>query len=118
MKIKFSNGMELPYIMCYNNGVRFIGDAMRHSRDIVISDDVIGLDELKALLKNQNNLSVIEVIGADGEAEVLENFVYADEIKDTLKGVIWFTIGEKTALEIEKEEALLAIDTLLMAMEV
>ena len=118
MKIKFSNGRELPIIMCYNNGRRYIHGNTRNCREIVLAEGVIGLDELKALLTNPDNLSVIEVIGDDGEVEVLKNFVYADKIKDMLNGEIWFTIGEKSALEIEKEEALMAIDTLLMAMEV
>ena len=118
MKIKFSNGKELPIIMCYNHGPRFIKGETRNCREIVLAEGVIGLDELKALLTNPDNLSVIAVIGEDGEAEILENFVYADEIRDTMKGEIWFTIGEKTALELENEEAMQVIDELLIAMEV
>ncbi|MBR5873938.1 MAG: hypothetical protein IKY90_04285 [Oscillospiraceae bacterium] len=126
MKIKFSNGRELPIIMCYNNGKKYINGETRNCRDIVLADGVIGLDTLKALLTNSDNLSVIEVTmnytDENGElktdTEVLENFVYAAEIKDKLNGEIWFTIGQKTALEIENEEALRVIDELLIAMEV
>ena len=118
MNIKFSNGRELPIIMCYNHGTRFIKGETRENREIVLAEGVIGLDELKMLLANPDNLSVIQIIGEDGEAEILENFVYADEIKDTMKGEIWFTIGEKTALEIENQQAMETIDTLLIAMEV
>lgn len=118
MKIKFSNGRELPIIMCYNHGTRFIKGETRNCREIVLADGVIGLDGLKALLTEPANLSVIEVIGVDGEAEILENFVYADEIKDKLNGEIWFAIGEKSALELENEEAMQVIDELLIAMEV
>ena len=115
MKIKFSNGRELPIIMCYNHGPRFIKGETRNCREIVLADGVISLDELKALLTSH---CVIEVIGEDGEAEILENFVYASEIKDNFEGEIWFTIGQKSALELENEEAMQVIDELLIAMEV
>ena len=126
MNIKFSNGKELPIIMCYNHGARFIKGETRNSRDIVLADSVIGLDELKALLANSDNLSVIEVtmdyVDENGQlktdTEVLRDFVYTDEIKDKMNGEIWFTIGEKSALEIENQQAMATIDTLLIAMEV
>lgn len=108
MKIKFSNGKELPIIMCYNNGKRYIHGETRNSREIVLAEGVIGLDELKALLTTH---CVVEVIGEDGEVEVLEDFIYASTIKDNFNGEIWFTIGQKT--EAEK-----VIDELLIAMEV
>lgn len=123
--IKFANGNEYEIIECYNNGKRYINGETRTCRDIVMSDEVIGLDELKEILSSPANLSVIEVymnVEIDGEqvedTEVLENFVYADEIKDNMKGEIIFTIGEKSALEIENEEAIAIIDELLIAMEV
>ena len=134
MNIKFANGRELPIIMCYNHGTKFIEGETRNTRDIVLPEGVIGLDDLKALLTNPTNLSVIEVsvidtveiVDEDGtvsyeqrqDTEVIENFVCVSEIKDTLKGEIWFTIGQKTAAEVKAEEALTVIDELLIAMEV
>lgn len=123
--IKFANGNEYEIIECYNNGKRYINGETRTCREIVMSDEVIGLDELKEILSSPANLSVIEVymnVEIDDEqvedTEVLENFVYADEIKDNMKGEITFMIGEKSALEIENEEAIAIIDELLIAMEV
>lgn len=132
--IKFSNGVELPIVMCYNHGKRYIHGETRNSRDVVLPDGVVGLDELKALLIDPANLSVIEVtvldtvevVAEDGsvsyeqrpDTEVLYNFVYADEIKDKMNGEIWFTLGEKSALEIENELAIATIDELLIALEV
>ena len=132
--IKFANGRQLEILECYNHGKRFIHGETRSSRDIVLADSVIGLDELKALLTDGTNLATIEIninesremVSEDGEVyidhiedtETLENFVYADEIKDKMNGEIWFTLGKKSALEIEKEEAMATIDTLLIAMEV
>lgn len=123
--IKFANGKEYEIIECYNNGRRYIQGETRNTREIQIADDVIGLDELKELLINPENLEAIEVymnVEIDGEqvedTEVLKNFVYADEIKDKMNGEIWFTIGEKTAMEIKNEQAVRAIDELLIAMEV
>ena len=134
MKIKLANGMEIPIVMCYNHGRRFINGETRECRDIVIKDDAISLDELKVLLLNPDNLSVIElttkriveVVSADETVSyeevlgtsILENFTHACEIKDCLNGEIVFTLGEKTALELEHEEAMRAIDALLIAMEV
>lgn len=125
MNIKFANGKELPIIMCYSNGKKIISGETRSTREIVLSSDVIGLSELKALLTNKTNLSVIEVTieytDETGElktdTEVLENFVYAAEIKDKMNGEVWFTIGQKTEMEIENEEAMRVIDELLIAME-
>ena len=116
--IKFANGRQLEILECYNHGKRFIHGETRNCREIVLAEGVISLDELKALLIEPANLYVIEVIGVDGETEILENFVYTDEIKDKMNGEIWFTLGKKSALEIEKEEAMATIDTLLIAMEV
>lgn len=127
--IKFANGKEYEILECYNNGKRFINSETRECREIVIADDVITLNELKEILSNPANLETIEVymkeeVEADGkmvlfeDTEVLENYVYADEIKDNMKGEITFIIGEKSTLEIENEQALQAIDELLIAMEV
>lgn len=132
--IKFANGREFEILECYNHGRRYIHGETRNSRDFVLADGVIGLDELKALLTDSANLATIqvyinedrEIISATGEVhmehieetETLENFVYADEIKDTMQGEVWFTLGEKTALEIENQQAMATIDTLLIAMEV
>ena len=120
--IKFANGKKYEIIECYNNGKRYIQGETRENREIVISDEIINIGELKALLLDKSNLTTIEVYmnieqEVDGEikhfedVEILEGFVYADEIRDTLKGEIWFTIGKKT-------EAENVIDTLLIAMEV
>lgn len=120
--IKFTNGKEYEIIECYNNGKKYIQGETRENREIVISDEIINIGELKALLLDKSNLTTIEVYmnieqEVDGEikhfedVEILEGFVYADEIRDTLKGEIWFTIGKKT-------EAENVIDTLLIAMEV
>ena len=120
--IKFANGKEYEIIECYNNGKKYIQGETRENREIVISDEIINIGELKALLLDKSNLTTIEVYmnieqEVDGEikhfedVEILEGFVYADEIRDTLKGEIWFTIGKKT-------EAENVIDTLLIAMEV
>lgn len=133
MEIKFSNGTVLPILMCYNNGKRYIHGETRNTREIQLADTAIGLDKLKALLADPANLATIEVTiidtveitAADGtvtyeqhpDTEVLENFVYASEIKDTMNGEIWFTVAEKSALEIENEEAIATIDELLIALE-
>lgn len=120
--IKFANGKEYEILECYNNGMRFINGETRTCREIVMADDVITLNELKEILSNPANLETIEVyikeeVEVDGEmknfedTEVLTGFIYADEIKDNMKGEITFTIGQKS----EAEEA---IDQLLMAMEV
>ena len=120
--IKFANGKEYEIIECYNNGKRYINGETRTCREIVIADDVITLDELKEILSSPANLETIEVymkeeVEVDGEmknfedTEVLTGFIYADEIKDNMKGEITFTIGQKS----EAEEA---IDQLLIAMEV
>ena len=120
--IKFANGKKYEIIECYNNGKRYINGETRNCREIVMSDEVIGLDELKTLLVEPANLSVIEVyMNEDREingeivhledTEILENFVCADEIKYNFKGEILFKLGQKT--EAEK-----AIDDLLIAMEV
>lgn len=120
--IKFANGKEYEIIECYNNGKRYINGETRTCREIVIADDVIALDELKEILSSPANLETIEVymkeeVEVDGEmknfedTEVLTGFIYADEIKDNMKGEITFTIGQKS----EAEEA---IDQLLIAMEV
>ena len=120
--IKFANGKEYEIIECYNNGKRYINGETRTCREIVLSADNIGLDELKELLSAESNLSVIDVKmiedrEVDGEmkhledTEVLTGFIYADEIKYNFNGEVTFVIGEKT--EAEK-----AIDELLIAMEV
>ena len=120
--IKFANGKEYEIIECYNNGKRYINGETRTCREIVIADDVITLNELKEILSSPADLETIEVymkeeVEVDGEmknfedTEVLTGFIYADEIKDNMKGEITFTIGQKS----EAEEA---IDQLLMAMEV
>lgn len=123
--IRFANGKEFEIIECYNNGKRYISDETRNCREIVVADDVISLDGLKALLAEPANLATIEICmnteinGRQAEeTELLENYVYADEIKDSMKGEVWFTIGQKTAVEIEKEQAVQAVDELLIAMEV
>lgn len=132
--IKFANGREFEIIECYNNGRRYINGETRVCREIVLADDVISLDELKSILKNPVNLETIEVymnvaVEAEGEngeiiieqmedTEVLKNYVYADEIKDNMKGEITFIIGEKSTIEMENEQALQTIDELLIAMEV
>ena len=124
--IKFTNGKVYEILECYNNGMRYINGETRNTRDIYISPDVIGLDELRELLTDE---AVVEVYmkedrEVDGElkyfedTETLENFVYADEIKYKFNGNICFTIGQKTAIELENEQALQAIDELLIAMEV
>ena len=124
--IKFANGRQLEILECYNHGMKYIQGETRNTREIVLADSVIGLDELKALLANSDNLSVIEVtmdyVDENGQlktdTEVLGDFVYTDEIKDKMNGEIRFTIGEKSALEIENQQAMETIDTLLIAMEV
>ena len=114
--IKFANGNEYEIIECYNNGKRYIQGETRNTREIHISPDVIGLDELKALLKNYCVVEVaMNYVDKNGEiktdTEILENFIYADEITYKFDGEIWFTIGQKT----EAEDV---IDQLLIAMEV
>ncbi len=120
--IKFANGKEYEIIECYNNGKRYINGETRNCREIVLSADNIGLDELKELLSEESNLSSINVKmvedrEVDGEmkhfedTEVLTGFIYPEEIKYYFNGEITFVIGEKT--EAEK-----AIDELLIAMEV
>ena len=132
--IKFANGRQLEILECYNHGMKYIQGETRNTREFVLADGVISMDELKALLADGTNLSTIqiyvnedrEMVSDTGEVhlehiedtELLENFVYADEIKDTMKGEVWFTLGEKTALEIENQQAMATIDTLLIAMEV
>lgn len=118
MKIKFSNGLELPIIMCYNNGKKRIAGETRVNREIHMPADVIALDDLHTLLSNPANLETIEVTGDDGDTEVLVDFVYPGEIRYDFNGEVCFSIGAKTALEIENELAIKAIDELLIAMEV
>lgn len=125
--IKFANGAQLPIIECYNNGMRYIDGATRSCREIVLDSAVVGLDELKALLSNPANLSPVEVSvqeldengGMVTNTELLENYICAGKINyDFGTGEVTFTIGQKTALELEHEEAIATIDELLIAMEV
>ena len=127
--IKFAGGREYEIIQCYNNGMRYINGETRNCREIVIADDAVTLGELKEILSDPASLETIEIYvkeeyEADGEmvafedTELLENYVYTDEIKDNMKGEITFVIGQKTAVEIENRQAKQAIDQLLIAMEV
>ena len=116
--IKFANGTLLPLIMCFDNGKRFIYEALRNTREFQIPNDAIELNVLKELVSNPSNLERIEVVGDDNETEILENFVFPEEIKYSFDNGIWITLGQKTDIEIEHEEALASIDELLIAMEV
>lgn len=127
--IKFANGTQLEIIECYNDGTRYIEGAVRVCRRIVLDKAVIGADRLEALLADKSNLEHIQVYmnedrEVDGvlqhfeDTELLEGYVFATDGRTDFRTERSFVLGQRTALEVENEEAKRAIDELLIAMEV
>ena len=78
MKIRFNNGTEVPYIEAINeNG--YMNGVNRQVLSVHIAKGVIGVDELDAILSDENNTQHIELIG-DEVTNVFDDYILKNKV--------------------------------------
>lgn len=109
--IEFKNGIQLPYLVCFEGQGVFEG-IERKTLQFEISRDTIGLGDLDDLLSNSDNLEAILLKndGSSGGPPVeysYDNYVCFMQLVVNRSGsnpgdeIVSFTLGQRVQLEIE-----------------
>ena len=123
MQIKFSNGTTLPYINAYALERDFKDGYTRPSVKVEIPFSETSFDEIYSLMGMDFTLTGDETY--DENSEVISTAPTSEWEEYSIKGeiavndgVISFKVYRLSDTEIERNEAIQAVDELLLAMEV
>ena len=123
MQIKFSNGKILPYLNAYSLERDFKDGYTRPSVKVEIPFSETSFDEIQSLMGMDFTLTGDETYDENGEVistapiSELKEYSIKGEIAVN-DGVISFKVYRLSDTEIERNEAIQAVDELLLAMEV
>ena len=122
MQIKFSNGTTLPYINAYALERDFKDGYTRPSVKVEIPFSETSFDEIYSLMGMDFTLTGDEQIDENGEviskAPISEWHEYSIKGEIAVNdGVISFKVYRLSDTEIERNEAIQAVDELILAME-
>lgn len=103
--VKFNNGTQLETVAVYG-GAETFQSAQRKTLDIVVSAELLTLDEAKAIWQDSGATSEM-TIESDGQTSVQLNFTLPVSLTlNTLNGdpVVRMKLAQKSALEIMQEK--------------
>lgn len=103
--VTFKNGIQLETVAVYG-GMETFQAAQRRTLEIVVSADLLPLDEAKAIWQDSGATSEM-TIESDGQTSVQLDFTLPvsltlNTLNDTL--VVRMKLAQKSALEIEQEK--------------